>query len=126
MLKIITTFILTILVCGIAAADTKFAGYLGMQTPYGTPDRIKDNSPQFIGGLVFPNLVGKLTLSADIQHALRDNYVGHDFNNENKVTVRGELPLCSRFILFSFFERRYSSNDNRIVVGCKLPLSGKF
>ena len=121
---LITMFLATII--GTAKADQPFSGYIGAQLPSGTPDRPKDDSPQFIGGIVFPNLIGKLTLSADVQHSLRDNFESHSFNDENKFVVKGELPLCSRFVVFSFFERRYSSNDNRIVVGCKVPFSGRF
>lgn len=100
-----------------------FTGSIGIQAPALTPDRLQEQTPQFCLDLNFPAVIGDLSLWGQWEHSLKD---GALYERENKFRIGGDLPLAGHLGLYSFWERRYSTNDNRVVVGCRLNFCGRY
>lgn len=100
-----------------------FAGSISLQAPALEPDRLQDDSAQVCLDLRLPNVLGPLSLFTRVEHSLRDDF---PFTKENKLRLGGDIPLHGNLSLYSFWERRYSTNENRVVVGCKLSFRGSY
>ena len=125
-LGILVVLFVLVVVWGLSrsAHAGEFKGSIGIQTPVGSPDRPQDDSSCVVGKLEFPQCLGPVTLWSSVEHNLRG---GFPFNKENKLRVGGDLPLQGTpLFLYSFWERRYAYNDDRIVVGVKASFRGKY
>jgi hypothetical protein len=105
------------------AEDRTTAGYLALETPLSSPDRAQDNSPMVLGRLTFNNLVGPFGVFIGGQVNFRK---GDPWCSENKAVVGIEAPLRSGFTVYTFGERRFNLNDNRIVAGIRYNFGGKY
>lgn len=119
---IIITCLLAILFSTVAFA-APFTGSLSIQAPALTPDRLQDDSPQLCLDVRLPDCIGPITLWGKVEHSLKN---GMPYEKENKLRLGGDLPLYGNLSLYSYWERRYSTNHNRVVVGCKLNFKGCY
>lgn len=106
-----------------AASDLKVDGYLGLQGPVSfTPERANERSNEVVGGLAVSRLPLKLRLDVDARWSLRENP-----DTESKPLVKAQLsaPLdrAERLWVFTFYERRIRTEDDRWVAGVRYNFS---
>lgn len=123
-----TILILSVLVVILLGAfspafSAPFNGSIALQAPALDPDRLQDDSAQVCLDLRLPNVLGPLSFFTRLEHSLRDDF---PYTKENKLRLGGDIPLHGNLSLYSFWERRYSTDQNRVVVGCKLSFSGTY
>jgi hypothetical protein len=81
------------------------------------PDRPQDDSPQIKLNLNFKNFVGPFNLFGGGLIATRD---GLPWCSENRFYAGLELPVGTQGLMaYSYFERRFNVNDNRVVAGVR-------
>lgn len=93
-------------------------GSLSIETPVGmTPDRPQDNTPSVLGDLHVTNLLGPVGVFFAGQIQTKK---GLPYDRENKFRTGLELPLgYSGLTVYTYFERRFDTADNRFMVGCR-------
>lgn len=121
-MRYLLTVLLLIILC-VPAFAGEFNGSISLQTPVRTPDFFPDDSPALLLDLNLPLQSFPLKVWVNAEHRLKDDCF-QDF--DNKIRVGGDIPLTSGLTLYSFWERRYSLNLNRIMVGCRLNFKGCY
>jgi len=113
------------LLCGMthAANAAPFTGSISIETPVRTPDFKADDSAALLFDLRLPDLIGPITVWGNLEHRLKDECF-RDF--DSKFRIGGDIPLLDNLTLYSYFERRYAYNLNRIVVGARLNFRGSY
>lgn len=96
---------------------------IGYQIPLGTPDRLQDDSPALVCDLSLPEFLPHVTLWGKLEKRFKDGLM---FDKENRYCVGTDIVLAENLILYSFYENRYSVNNNRIMLGVKVLLKGGY
>lgn len=109
-------------VTALPAAATEYRGKIELQLPVGQPDRPADQTPTVVASLELPRVLGSLTLGLDVQHNTRE---GQPWERENKLRATLSAPL-GQSVLFVYGERRYSTGDERVMAGVRVPFHGRF
>ena len=87
--------------------------WFGGDTPFASDRR----PTELFGSLRIDGGPGSVALCVDGRHTLRrQDWLAW----EDRVTVRGELPLARSLIAFGGWERRYRLGENRFFAGAKL------
>jgi hypothetical protein len=112
--------------CGAVQADDRVVtGSVGIETPVGmTPDRVQDDSPQVKLNITLKNFIGPFNLFGGGLVATRK---GEPWSGENRFQAGLELPIGDQGLLaYSYFERRFNRNDNRVVAGVRYNFRGAY
>jgi hypothetical protein len=98
------------------AEDRKATGFIALETPVGSTDRVQDDSPMVLGRLTLNKVAGPFGVFVGGQINFRK---GLPWCSENKAIVGIEAPLSGGYTLYTFAERRFDINDNRFVAGLR-------
>jgi hypothetical protein len=101
-----------------------FSGSLGLETNLVHPDRPQDNSPMVVGNLKLNNAWEKFSIFFKGQYQTDNKF---PFDKENKFNLGVEHPIYGGMVAYTYWERRYSLNADRYVVGVRYDfLSPRF
>lgn len=106
-----------ILAAGICVCNANpIDGKISLETPI-TADRVQDNSSMILGSLS-TKLTKKLTLTGSAQYNFGDRgSLRRQCLSEDKVRGLVSYDLCCDVSIYSYYERRFSLGQDRVVVG---------
>lgn len=104
------------------AGAGEYRGSVEVSAPLETPDRVKDDSPTLTLRAQAPRVWGRLGAGIEVRQQLRG---GAPYSDENRLVATLEVPRRDA-TWFVFWERRYSTGEERVVGGVRLPFRGRW
>lgn len=109
-----------------ATPEPALSGSIGVQSQFSTgPWSFDEQFSQVFGEFKITNFAGPINMFGDVYHNMKQR-PGMWEESNFRLGLSAPLTRDNMLECFSFWERRYRTNDNRYVVGMRLNFDSKL